>query len=666
MYLPKPIFITLLISIITETSIWPQWKIVTENDVVTTSLFSIRHNSEYKFHKGYYFPEFTLTDTVWEDGYKLSFRHKVPEGMVWKHTWKKNIPCYSDSTYIYQRVYLKNIESYDILLCMDNDTWYQKTFNITYDGYQVPTFTEISDWFDHTGEDKKNTHYPANNAQAQQYHINKMDIIIHPGKASEKCEFVIGGFRIFNRKKVEKEVVHPFFEDMKGRSLLGKVTYNSLSELPGIPVLLSAFPYYCHYGNMEGNQGGFTVKDTDPYFDEPDILYQMVRHAIYKYPFFGISDVQEEDVKHKIGHLANYKDSSRADTLSHIIGLFHDPHFYLSPKNITPTTTETRFQRPIQAVYLDGAFYIGAVFDTTLLKQVQPGMRIVSVDGIPAQQMIGSLSAKYRGSAAVQRNKALSGLFYKQEGDSSRVGLLTDNQSDTLTLTFFYKNTCVIPKNFTPEHMLFHQVSPFISYLRINSWMIGNYIRFLNYYPALKNSRALILDLRNNPGGEEAEVIRLASCFIRQPEIFNTPSYPADDDHTLKETLVIYPNKQRNLSHLHLIFLVNERTACASEIFIRFIKTRANGLVIGSSKTSGTYAYAYQVSFPSGLKLTLNATCTPYPTDNRIIERSGIEPDIWVYLKEVKDFAPYNDKLLKTAIRVAEGYQTNPARALTP
>jgi C-terminal processing protease CtpA/Prc len=115
---------------------------------------------------------------------------------------------------------------------------------------------------------------------------------------------------------------------------------------------------------------------------------------------------------------------------------------------------------------------------------------------------------------------------------------------------------------------------------------------------------------------------------------------------------MIHPNKHINLFHLKVIILGNERTACACEMFINFMQTNHNALLVSNNQTGGSYASIFEISFPSGFSCKINGLAKLFTPENKVIETKGIQPDIYVQLNKVHDLAPYNDKILQTAISV--------------
>lgn len=132
-----------------------------------------------------------------------------------------------------------------------------------------------------------------------------------------------------------------------------------------------------------------------------------------------------------------------------------------------------------------------------------------------------------------------------------------------------------------------------------------------------KDIKGIILDLRNNPGGELISAVNVADQFIpKGPIVFIDYRSAKDDKYEADNSFLNLP----------LVVLVNERTASAAEILAGAIKDAGVGTLVGT-KTFGKGIV--QTIFPldngAGLKLTV----AKYLTRDRIdIHKQGIEPDV--------------------------------------
>lgn len=144
------------------------------------------------------------------------------------------------------------------------------------------------------------------------------------------------------------------------------------------------------------------------------------------------------------------------------------------------------------------------------------------------------------------------------------------------------------------------------------------------------NINALILDLRNNPGGLLGVSIDVASKFLPPQKL--VVSVKGREEAKDKAEYFTSNNKRR--FDYPMIVLVNEGSASASEIVAGALQDWERAVVLGTTTFGkGSVQVVIPLSDGSGLKLTTSRYYTP---KGRSIQATGIVPDIVVELK-VKD-----------------------------
>jgi carboxyl-terminal processing protease len=138
-----------------------------------------------------------------------------------------------------------------------------------------------------------------------------------------------------------------------------------------------------------------------------------------------------------------------------------------------------------------------------------------------------------------------------------------------------------------------------------------------------QGARAIILDLRNNPGGLLDQALDLANQFMDGGVVVLQEDREGDRKS--------YEAKPGGLAvDLPLAVLVNQGSASASEIFAGAVQDNGRGAVIGTTTFgTGTILQTYQLSDGSAVLLAVAQWLTP---DGRQIKGRGIEPDILVEL----------------------------------
>ena len=158
----------------------------------------------------------------------------------------------------------------------------------------------------------------------------------------------------------------------------------------------------------------------------------------------------------------------------------------------------------------------------------------------------------------------------------------------------------------------------------------------------LKNQKykGIILDLRDNPGGELDAAVDVADNFV-------PPNNPIVHIVYRKGSPKVYMSDEKSLK-VPLVVLVNEGSASASEIVAGAIKDTKAGTLIGTKTFGkGVVQQIYNLPHDAGLKLTIAKYLTPKKHD---INKKGIVPDIIV--KQPADGK--KDLQLDKAIKIIE------------
>lgn len=134
--------------------------------------------------------------------------------------------------------------------------------------------------------------------------------------------------------------------------------------------------------------------------------------------------------------------------------------------------------------------------------------------------------------------------------------------------------------------------------------------------------KGLVLDLRDNGGGLLGEAVRIVDLFVSKGTIVRTRGRRGQ---LVDEARARAPGTE---SKLPLVVLVNKTSASASEIVAGALQDHGRALVIGErSYGKGSVQAPFELGDGSLLKLTIALYYTPH---DRLIQASGIVPDVWV------------------------------------
>ena len=130
--------------------------------------------------------------------------------------------------------------------------------------------------------------------------------------------------------------------------------------------------------------------------------------------------------------------------------------------------------------------------------------------------------------------------------------------------------------------------------------------------------KAVVLDLRNNPGGLLSAAVESADLFLNQGLIVTTKSRSEGD----QQFQALPSNEFQNIK---LGILINRRSASAAEVFTAALKEHKRAWVIGeNSYGKGVVQKLFPLPSGAALQMTVSHYYTP---NGNMIEGQGIQPN---------------------------------------
>lgn len=173
-----------------------------------------------------------------------------------------------------------------------------------------------------------------------------------------------------------------------------------------------------------------------------------------------------------------------------------------------------------------------------------------------------------------------------------------------------------------------HLVRSGIGYIRITKFDEQTMPDFRGKVEALRKEgmKALVLDLRSNPGGLLQMAVRVSEMFLERGKV--VVSVRGRDTNGKSEELKA--DGKRPLTQLPLAVLVDEGSASASEIVAGALQDHHRGILFGQ-KTFGKASVQTILPLRTNPELGMRLTTAHYHTPaGRMIHGQGILPDIVV------------------------------------
>ncbi|WP_298752278.1 S41 family peptidase [uncultured Arcobacter sp.] len=164
-----------------------------------------------------------------------------------------------------------------------------------------------------------------------------------------------------------------------------------------------------------------------------------------------------------------------------------------------------------------------------------------------------------------------------------------------------------------------------ILYLRVTSFDKNVTDSLTEIIKKSKDTKGIVLDLRNNPGGLLTQAIGVVDLFVDKGIIVSQKGRDSENEEVFNAS---YSN---TLSRMPLVVLVNGGSASASEIVSGALQDHKRAILVGQ-KTFGKGSVQVVLPITSdkseGIKLTIAKYYLP---SGRTIQATGISPDIISY-----------------------------------
>ena len=299
----------------------------------------------------------------------------------------------------------------------------------------------------------------------------------------------------------------------------------------------------------------------------------------------------------------------------------NDPHSnYLSPKMYKTLMEQTEGSFAgigvVMGIDNEQKIHIVGIMENSPGQKagLQEGDEILAVDGVPVTQMaFDEVAAHVRGQA----------------GTDVVLTIMRDNANQDITIT---------RDNIKLKTVGHKMLDNNIGYIQIVSFSEDTANEFNEAYNDLKNQgmKALVLDLRNNPGGLLTTCVEIAKKLVPKGEIVSIV-----DKQGNKETY----SSSLEAPEYPLVVLINKNSASASEILSGAIQDTKAGTIIGNtSYGKGSVQTILPMFEDDAVKLTIAKYYTP---SGRSIDGTGITPDIEINLDENATSDTQLDKALE-------------------
>lgn len=338
----------------------------------------------------------------------------------------------------------------------------------------------------------------------------------------------------------------------------------------------------------------------------------------------------------------------------------HDGHtsFWIDLQNSQPSDEWIR-PLPFKTSRIGSGIYVTDVLSSVYAnKGVVVGSEIVKIDGKPISEYFATEIAPYLSSSTPQWTEWYGADEFeltKKPGVSPTTVTFKNKDGEIIDVTAGRRIAWDI--NDKGETLAIqHKILPHnIGLLKIRSFQQGEFVidSLANSLDSLENTEAMIIDVRNNTGGNSSngEILLRVICSDTIPSFkWSTPQYNAafaswrrPNPPYVEET---NPIPALGLYNKPIVVLINNGTFSAAEDFVNLFKGAKRGILIGEATGGSTgNPIIVDLGFGAGARI---CTRNEWLVDGGVFIGKGISPDIEVI--QTPDVLYGKDNVLEKAI----------------
>ena len=341
---------------------------------------------------------------------------------------------------------------------------------------------------------------------------------------------------------------------------------------------------------------------------------------------------------------------------------------------------DTLYTPPFYVKNVEERAFVYRVHDS-LMGIIPFGSEIIEIEGLPTRQYILERVLPYicEGTEAAAWNRAIErNLLLGIRNTNLNLAWKTPDgkitrQTFVRNYPFNRKNELEYPDTLVNGKWLTNGIY-YVNILTFSNEKIIN--QFQDLLPELYKAKSVIVDIRDNTGGNDAYAAELVKYFTTMDTIVgakvlsrytisahkafarsNADYRPFVDNTAFIELEVKkYANNKEKKIHSPLVVLINVETRSASENFLVALDSTKRSTLIGES-TGGTTGQPYFFNLTGGLRACIVAPKNVYP-NGRFFVGFGIKPDIEIH-PTVNDFMKKRDVILERAVDYLSRNKTN-------
>jgi carboxyl-terminal processing protease len=384
-----------------------------------------------------------------------------------------------------------------------------------------------------------------------------------------------------------------------------------------------------------------SMKDRAAIFEE---VWKRISERYYDPRFNGVDWKSVRDRYRPRLELVN-EDNEFYSLLNKMVGELHDAHTrFHTPRERIDRERLTALSPGISIWDVENKPVVISVEPGSEAERtgIVPGMTVISVNGTAVAKRLDQVKAAMGGSSTerAERLRLYRRLLDGEPGARITLGL-TDPSGKPVTATISLQSVSDAPE------VTYKQLASGYGYIKLTLWKSPIHDRFRAALEQLRNSPGIVIDLRDNPGGEVNEVLKIAGYFFSHHESFG------DFITRSGKHLELATGNNRDAIYSGAVaILINESSGSGSEMFSAVLQENGRAVVVGRQSCGCLLGISEFKKLKGGGELAVSELGYMSPRGHRV-EGTGVIPDEQVRIT-LSDLVSKRDSTLleaETALR---------------
>jgi carboxyl-terminal processing protease len=305
---------------------------------------------------------------------------------------------------------------------------------------------------------------------------------------------------------------------------------------------------------------------------------------------------------------------------------------------------------------LDGITF--AVIEADPASNLEPGDQVMSVNDVPMPQVLDAVWPHSVGcSVGGKLRSAGSRMLRGAPGQDVSVGVIRHHGAEKFISMNVHRSESL------SEDAISSRNVDEVPVIRISRWSNENGGDLASSFDSLldkyRNSPGLIIDVRNNGGGQDAIADRVTGRFLKEPVLSSISLHRVVPRTTFESKIITTAPRGPWRYEGRVVVLTDEGCMSACEHFVSGMIEA--GAVTCGTPTSGAGGLVRSVQLPGGARLNVSQTI-PIHTGGVPSPQLGIAPHLWAP-RTLADVIAGEDTALRAALRWIKSNEPVPPRS---